>query len=572
MSRTAIRRDLGFIGCIVLLSLWGLQTFFRPGLFETHDGRLHVIRLFWFDEELRSGQFPVRWSETANHRYGYPVFNFYYPFFYLVAESVHLIGFSLVDALKIVAAGSFLLSGIAAYFWLKTFAGRWPALAGSVVFLLAPYRLELLFVMGRWAESFAFLPLMLVLWMIGKFGKTKDRKYLFLGGLFLAFLILSHNAVALLLLPVILIYNFYIGYKDYKTMIIAIILGLGLSAWFWIPALAEARYTLQGQRSVYDFRQNFPSLRSYLYYPWGYGFSLTGEPNGVSPMIGLGQLAGVGVGLAALIFLKFSHSHILKNLRMILSSSSSKSSEKILIFGLGGAVLIFFMMNSVSVPVWEKLPLLQAVQFPGRLNAVLLAMIALTAAAGLQTLAGNRKIQAGLAIFLIGFTVYANRNYLRAGVPDRFFDQDVTGAYWFRFGTGDSSHESTPVWSRPLPAEWTEKIEADSGNIEISQIELSPRKYKFTADVKEGEGEIKVNTIYYPGWRARVDDEELKLKIPIEENNPYGLIKFAVSKGNHQIAVFFTETPMRLVADLISFISFLALVKAWPFLKRPGLS
>ena len=247
----------------------------------------------------------------------------------------------------------------------------------------------------------------------------------------------------------------------------------------------------------------------------------------------------------------------------------------ILFFGLIGTTVTFFMMNSVSAPVWEKLPLLQAVQFPGRLNAVLLTMIAVTAAAGLQMLAEKRKIQAGLAIFLICFTVYANRNYLRAGVPDRFFDQDVTEAYWFRFGTGDSSHESTPVWSRPLPAEWKEKIEAGSGNVEISQIELSPRKYRFTADVKEVGGEIKVNTIYYPGWRVRIDETELKLTIPDKESNPDGLIKFAVPQGSHKVDVFFTETSLRLAADLISFISFLALVKALvkarPFLKRPGL-
>jgi hypothetical protein len=107
MTRTAIRKDLAFISCIVLLSVWGLQTFLGPGLFETHDGRLHVVRSFWFDEELRSGQFPIRWSETANHRFGYPVFNFYYLLFYLTAEAAHLVGFSLVDSLKIVVAGSF---------------------------------------------------------------------------------------------------------------------------------------------------------------------------------------------------------------------------------------------------------------------------------------------------------------------------------------------------------------------------------------------------------------------------------------------------------------------------------
>lgn len=219
------------------------------------------------------------------------------------------------------------------------------------------------------------------------------------------------------------------------------------------------------------------------------------------------------------------------------------------------------MMNSVSAPVWEKLPLIKSVQFPGRLNVVLLTMIAVTVAGAMQILSGKRKIQAGLAIFLIGFTIYANRNYLRAGVGDRFFDQDVIGAYWFRFGTGDSSHESTPVWSRSLPSEWKEKIEADRGKMEISQLQVAPRRYKFVVDVKEAEGVIRVNTVYYPGWRLQIDNEEVKLKIPDEENNPYGLIKFAIPEGSHQVNVFFTETPLRSFADLVSVASLAILAK-----------
>lgn len=537
MRVAAIRKDLGFIGCIVLVGLWGLQTFFKPGLFETHDGRLHVIRLFWFDEEIRSGQFPVRWSETANHQYGYPLFIFYYPAFYLLAEMVHLTGFSLVDSIKIVVAGSYLLSGIVAYFWLKSFSGRWPALAGAVVFLLAPYRLELLFVMGRWAESLVFLPLVLTLWAVG-------RKRSLLAGLFLAVLVLSHNAAALLTLPIILIWAFLSlgGIKTAKLFL----WGLVLSVWFWMPALAESRYTFQGQKPVYDFRQNFPSFKSYLYYPWGYGFSLTGEPNGVSPMIGLGQLAAIGLGLIVL--------------TGIILKGYSFRDYPFLILGLIGIGATFFMMNSVSIPVWERLPLIKAVQFPGRFQVVLVTMTAMAAAAALQVSAGKRKVQIGAAIFLIGFTVYANRNYLRAGVPDRFFDQDVTDAYWFRFGTGDSSHESTPVWSRPLPPEWREKIEVEAGNVEISQVEVLARRYRFVADVKEG-GIIKINTVYYPGWRVRIDNQELKLKIPNREENPDGLIKFAVPEGKHQVGVFFTETPLRLIADLISVASLTILAK-----------
>ena len=130
-------------------------------MFETHDGRLHTIKLYWYIEALKSGQFPVRWTETANNRYGYPIFNFYYPLLFLLGTAPNLLGLSLVSSLKLVLVSTYLLSGILSYLFLREWFGRHASFAGAILYQFAPYRFVSLFVTGRWAESisFAFIPL-----------------------------------------------------------------------------------------------------------------------------------------------------------------------------------------------------------------------------------------------------------------------------------------------------------------------------------------------------------------------------------------------------------------------------
>ena len=59
------------------------------------------------------------------------------------------------------------------------------------------------------------------------------------------------------------------------------------------------------------------------------------------------------------------------------------------------------------------------------------------------------------------------------------------------------------------------------------------------------------NTFYFPGWHVVVDKQE----VPIEfQNEAYrGLITFKIPPGIHQVEIKFTDTKLRLVADIISF-------------------
>jgi hypothetical protein len=68
-------------------------------------------------------------------------------------------------------------------------------------------------------------------------------------------------------------------------------------------------------------------------------------------------------------------------------------------------------------------------------------------------------------------------------------------------------------------------------------------------------GTVTVNTLYFPGWTASIDGKE----VPTNYRQD-GIIRISVPQGSHTIRVWFTDTPVRKVADALSVISVAVLV------------
>lgn len=534
---------------IVLISLPPIQTLIKPGLFEAHDGRLHVIRLHWFDQELKSGQFPVRWSETANHRYGYPIFNFYYPLLYYSAELFHLAGLALVDSIKLVLGLSFIGSGIVMYLFLRLWVGQFGALAGSILYIYAPFRFVSMYVTGRWAESLVFLALPVAFLAAAKAGITGRKMHLLLGSLAYGLLILSHNVTSLLFTPILFLWTLLSAKRaSLKKIFLMFLGGLAVSAYFWLPAVYETGWTHQGRQPVYDVVNNFPPLKSYLYQAWGYGFSLNGTKDGVSPMIGFAQIAALLLSAAFVLFNRKFYFPA-KALTVI-------------------SLITFLLMLKISIPIWNGFPLMKTIQFPNRLTAILVFGAAVSGAFAIEALAkfkyGWLKWIAGSGLIILA--VYGNRNHFRPGVFDRYYDNDITGFYQLLFGVGNPSNEVTPVWSENLPPEYVDKAQvllpkgkSFCPNIKIKELSLQNRDYKFRISNKtRQEYGIRINTIYYPGWKIYVDNNIYSLALPDKQDpdNKFGLINVKIPPGEHVLQIHWSETLLRNAADAVSIFAF----------------
>ena len=86
---------------VVLISIPAVRYLFVKGYFGVSDD-LHIGWLFEMDRAIKMLQFPPRFVPDLSFGFGYPLFTFVYPFPFYIAELFHLIGFSLVNSVKLV--------------------------------------------------------------------------------------------------------------------------------------------------------------------------------------------------------------------------------------------------------------------------------------------------------------------------------------------------------------------------------------------------------------------------------------------------------------------------------------
>src|SRR3989344_4953049 len=335
------------IVCIVLLTVFASLPFLKPGLYTMHDDQ-QVARLFLFDQALKAGQFPVRWVDG--------------------------LGFGFISSVKLTFFFSIFLSGIAMYVLTKEFFGRFAALISALFYMYVPYRALDIYVRGAIAESFSFVWLPLILWSFFKLFETNDRKYALFSGIFLALLMITHNLIFLpfmLILPLYLTFLFWqSGNKKKFTVycILSIIYSLFLSAFFWIPALMEKKFTLVDQLllvNLADYRIHFVHPKQLWNWPWGFGGSAAGLVDGISFKIGKLHI------LVSLTAFMFAILLILKNKKLSrLSIVSPERSRRVtyhlslITFGL--FIFSALMTTFYSKFIWEIIKPLAYLQFPWR--------------------------------------------------------------------------------------------------------------------------------------------------------------------------------------------------------------
>jgi hypothetical protein len=228
---------------------------FHAGFFVTDDGEWMLIR-FDFHQALVDGQFPVRWLGRLNFAYGYPAANFMYPGFMYLGEFFRLLGFGYVTTVKLILGISLVGSGIFTYLWLRQRFSDFSSFVASIIYVYAPYHLYDIYKRGSVGEVLALCVVPFVLWML-------DRKNLFFTALGIALLVLSNNTLAALFLPVIIIYYLLSQEKImYFFLLKSVVLGLGVSSFFWIPALYDLQYTVFSQVDVSSITEYFQEAQS----------------------------------------------------------------------------------------------------------------------------------------------------------------------------------------------------------------------------------------------------------------------------------------------------------------------
>lgn len=503
------RNDIVFLIISFLTSIFSTLPLFHRGFFSSDDGEWMIIRFSAFHQALVQGQFPVRLLARLNHEYGYPVANFLYPGFMYLAEIPKLLGFGLVDSIKIILGLSMVGSAVFAYLWLAKIFDKFSALIGSVVFLYAPYHLFDIYTRGSVGEVLALAVVPFILWQL-------ERESVFFTTVGLALLIISHNTLALLFLPLILCYmvlNVYIAKKREKLIrmyLYILVFSLQISAFFWVPAIFDLQFTVFSKTPVSDWSRYFV------------GFDLTSFS-----MI--------------IIFLT--------TMTLFLSRKVEFARYRLtaLFFILG--VFSLFLSTILSKPLWQALPV-SFIQFPFRFLSVTILCTAFLATFVLSITSG--KLKRFLTLGIVVLALFSSKPFI---TPSAYFDKGE-GFYATNEDTTTVRNEYMPKWVKTLPTERPKELVqfiVGSGNIE--NVWTNAKEVHFSLKTKNPVA-ISINKIYFPGWKAFINKKEVELL----HDNTKGLMLLSIPPGDNSISLVFGETRVRILSDIVSVLGLLGLI------------
>lgn len=521
-----MKKILIFLVLIFAVSLPLCFPLFKQGYFPTHDGEWAVVRLGAMHRALIDREFPVRWAGNQNYGFGYPLFEFTYPFPYYFAEIFNLAKLGLVNSIKIVFALSVFVSAVSMFVLSRELFGNLGGLISSLFYIYAPYRIVNLYVRGSIGESLSLAIFPILFYLLLRFRKTKNLRFLVFFSLTFSTLLLTHNVTALVFFPFLALFAFILFLKEKKPakfyVLGSFLIGGLASSFFLVPLLLEKNLIILSRVKLADISEHFVPLDKLINSAWGFG--AYGTPDSFSPQVGLIHFLAFAFSL--FVILKFTKNKFIRNLNF---------------FFVFSFLILIFLMQPLSLPFWQNVPLFSDVDFPWRLLTPLIFFLSIP----LGSLAFNKKtLSVGLILSLLAIYFIlpkANpKNYIQT--PDSY--------YFTNEATTTSADELMPLWVKEKPKARKEKIEVLKGDLSFQLIKSNSIETKFKTSAADN-NTLQLNTIYYPGWKVSLDGKDTK----INYENKTGVMRFEIPKGEHLIDARFTETPLRIISDLISLFS-----------------
>lgn len=539
--------------------------------FPMHDDQ-HIARLYLLDNAIHQGYYFPRWVDMLGFSFGYPLFNFYPPFIYYLAELFRLVGFSLVWSIKLMIITGFLLSALGMFLFARKKIGLWGGLLAATLYSYSFYHAVLVYVRGAFAEFFtlAILPFVFLtfenLWE-----EPKTKNFLFFA-IALALLIITHPLIAFPTLFFLAVFTlFFLSKKlpkKIESLIKAIVgtaLGLGLAAFFWLPSLTERKYTLLDRifpTELSYYQLHFVCPQQLLYSLWGYGGSISGCADGMTFQLGK---IHIFLFLLALVTATVYFIH------------KKKPDRNLSFFFLYGIFALFaiFMTTEYSQSIWQTISYFQYLQFPWRFLSFASFFLSLAAAFNiyflLKLFSKNRweNLIVICTLVIIFFTAGYYQKYFR---PAKYLvktEEQLTSFNEIAWRVSRSSFDFLPADIPVKQSEIHTTIPAISPNDLETRVfnayKGSPKKVDILKNtMREKEFNIDaftplefwLYTVDFPGWKAYLDGKE----ILIFPNETFKLISVKIPQGYHNLRFFFEDTLVRKIANAISLIATFAVL------------
>lgn len=564
--------DVLSVVALVVLFVPAIQPLLQASFTCGYDNVFHLWRAVQFDHLWSHGVLYSRWAPDMALGFGFPLFVFMPPGTAMAAAFMHRLGLTWPIAINALFALGMVASGLLMFWLARDVFGGWAGVVAAVAYVYAPFFAYDVFNRGSLSESVAWIFPPLILWSIHRWAAYRQRRFLVVGALALAALVLCHQVFAFLFAPVFAAWVLLSGYltRDVRAIgrgVLLGVVGLGIAAFFWLPALAEREWVQTGRLLgtwVFDFHYNFLSLDHVLALP------RTADPL----LINDWPQKAVGLVPALIALLPLARWR----------SYSRETRWRIAVLWLL-ALLMVILVLPLSAVVWERVPLLSFVQFPWRFLGPAAFCLALLsgAAVGASADAGRKP---GWAVSLpaaglVGALILANLGWFFPKVcsPPGVISPAAMIA-WERatdtLGT-TAKGEYLPVWVETLP-DATAMDAAYAAGAPIARlanaslpitariIHANHSAQRAVIEMETPEAfQARYLAFYYPGWQARVDGAA----VDVTPEPETGLVTFPVPSGTHTVEVWFGETPVRWLADGVSAVSLIILVVLVVVQRKP---
>lgn len=547
-----MKNHLLFIVTALVICIPAIKNIWLPGYYPMHDD-LQLMRSLQMDKCFQDGQIPCRWVPDMGYGYGYPLFNYYPPMPYYLGQLFRSVGFSYISTAKIVFTLGFVVSAIGMYLLAAALWGKWGGLISSVFYVYAPYHATDLYVRGAVNEFWAIAWYPFILWSIYRLIHSQKNIYVALLSYFTSMLMLSHNPMLMIFVPLALLWTLYWIWqtKSLKTTLPKLILSgiwaAGLAAFFTLPVILEQKFVHIETLVIgyFNYLAHFLDLNQlFITMKWGYGESLFGPGDTMSFNIGHLHwiLAGIVGFLAFIFWRKYKH----------------KSSTIMLLLIL--TIFYTFMMHWKATPVWMKLKPLEFLQFPWRLLSVVIFGASLLVG-GIASFIQKRAHIIQVTIILVSLVVLLNYKYFdwRDHWPWVSDQHKFSGELW-RLQTTSGIYDYLPIWA-PLPPANPPQGDAVfvTGQGATQTVTKKSNFQKYQIRVDSAQAQWMLNTFFFPGWKYFLNNQEIKIDPQNDLDKADALPIFNLSQGTHLFEARFTKTHIRAVSDILSAVSWIAL-------------
>jgi hypothetical protein len=519
---------------LLMLTVPAILALLPDGTVSGFDIQYHTIAMAQFDQAIIRGEWLPRWAPDMAAGYGYPNFIFYPPLTYYVGLISTASGNMYANALDFVIGVALVGSSVSMYALATYLWGRLSGMVAAVAYVYAPYHLVVAYVKGAVPELLALALWPACILFLIRSARTPGLINPTLFGVFMALTLATNSLSSLLLAGMCLLYVtvHFIATRD-RTFppraLAGFVFGLALSAYYWLPAIAETGNVQIWQMTAGYFRyaDHFATLGQLIYSPWGYAPS--SFPHEFSLMLGGLQLLAV-VCAAAMLRKRSSVEHW---------------------FLVVLVVVCCAMTLPISTVVWALLKPIQILQFPWKFLAP--AMLGASLLVGWVVSKATCRHAMWLAPILIITAIGLDASHAKPwqtiwrelgfGQPEhiRPWTFDVIG--------GDITHLYTSYLPKAAKIPAAPRSVAAQGE----GFTINGNDKDFTARSPHG-GALTLQTFYYPGWQVFVDCRPVPVTI-----SPYGLMQIQVPAGSHAIEARFGATPLRRAAAATSITALLAL-------------